>query len=329
MTEVPQAALRDALAIVIVNWNTGKLLTECIASLPGASGPERIVREIVVVDNGSCDASLDGLEQLPLGDISLHIERLEHNIGFGAACNLGAAKTSAPLILFLNPDTVLEPASLRRPVGYMVEIESTRVEVASILSVDEAGRHTASCARFPTLLQHLAAAVGADSLLVRWKRSHMMLEFDHRSDRDVEQVIGAFFLVRRSAFERLGGFDERFFVYYEEVDFCVRIWNSGGRVRHLADARYMHVGCGSSRNDPVARLAYSLTSRALFHRKHGGLATYLGVLAISFVIELPARIFAGFLGRQGLGMRGVLAAYRQFSSSLLKRRWFNGRSFDA
>lgn len=328
MNAQPDGGMRDSLSIVIVNWNTGKLLAECLASLPAAATAGSLVREVVIIDNGSTDDSLNRIDAAMCAGIPLRIEQLNTNVGFGVACNLGAQLSSAPLILFLNPDTVLNAKSLEHPVRYLLGEESAGVDVVSILSTDESGTHTASCARFPTLLQHLAATVGLDPQLARWSRSHMMLEFDHRSDRDVEQVIGAYFLVRRSAFDRIGGFDERFFVYYEEVDFSRRIWQTGGRVRHLAGANYVHVGCGSSRNDPTARLVYSLTSRILYHRKHGGILTVFALFMITYALELPARIFAAVLGRSGLRAGEVLQAYWLLTLSLLRGRWGNGRAFN-
>jgi N-acetylglucosaminyl-diphospho-decaprenol L-rhamnosyltransferase len=266
----------STLAVVIVNWNSGALLRECLCSLPAAA--PNVPLRVVVVDN----ASEDGSEQIesPQG-LALTIICNKSNRGFGAACNQGAAACDEPLILFLNPDTRLYPGSLAPALAALERAPD--VGIVGVSLEDEQGRVARSCARFPRAYHALSHAIGLDRL---WPRSgHFMAEWDHTDTRPVDQVIGAFFLLRRELFEGLGGFDERFFVYFEEVDFALRARNSGWRSLFVANVRAFHKGGGTSDAVPAKRLFYSLRSRLLFSAKHHGLGERLALTVVTWTIE--------------------------------------------
>jgi N-acetylglucosaminyl-diphospho-decaprenol L-rhamnosyltransferase len=248
-----------ALAVVIVNWNSGSLLSECLHSLPAAA-PELPLR-VVVVDNASADGS-DQFEAPP--GLALTLVRNGTNRGFGAACNQGAEACTEPLILFLNPDTRLYPGSLAPALAALDS--SSNIGIVGAALEDEQGRVARSCARFPRAHHFLCHAIGLDRL---WPRAgHFMAEWDHARTRCVDQVIGAFFLLRRTLFDSLGGFDERFFVYFEEVDLSLRARRAGWHSLFVAEARAFHKGGGTSDAVRAKRLLYSLRSRLLFSAKH-------------------------------------------------------------
>src|SRR6185503_16033407 len=110
-----------------------------------------------------------------------------------------------------------------------------------------------TCARFPTPGRFFAKMLGLDRILPGIFPSHFMTEWDHATNREVDQVMGAFFLVRRSAYEALAGFDERFFVYFEEVDFALRARARGWSTYYLTQARAYHEGGGSTKQIRPAR----------------------------------------------------------------------------
>jgi hypothetical protein len=268
--------MRASLDIVIVNWNAGALLRQCLASIFASDlGPVTLER-VVVVDNASTDGSLDGLPFVspPFAPI-----RLATNLGFGAACNVGAADSTADYLLFLNPDTVLDSDSLKGAVAFMEAETNARVAASTIRLRDPAGRTQRCCSRFPTVGRMLAHSVGLDRLLPGVFPPHFLTEWDHEDTRPVPQVMGAFLLIRRTVFARLSGFDERFFVYYEDVDLCRRIALDGDICVHNAGISAVHVGCGTTNQIKARRQFYSARSRIQYAQKYFG---WLGAAALTF-----------------------------------------------
>jgi len=223
------------------------------------------LNRVVVVDNASTDSSINGLENLAL---PLEIIRNNENIGFAAACNKGAKGSKADYLLFLNPDTKLFNNSLALPLKYMGKKENERVGICGVQLVDEKGIVQRTCARFPTLGQFVSKIFGLDYLLPNVFHSHFMIEWDHMENKTVDHVIGAFFLVRKELFDKLNGFDERFFVYLEDVDFSLRAYKAGWKSIFLADSKAYHKGGGTSEQVKARRLFYSLRSRIIYGYKY-------------------------------------------------------------
>lgn len=294
------------LDIVIVNWNSGVLLREAVASI--AEFGANVVSSVIVVDNHSSDDSLSAVEadaaDLPF---SLHVIRNPTNMGFGAACNQGAKQAQSEYLLFLNPDTALFAGTLSDSLAYMQDPAHAGVGICGVQLLDEQGRVSRSCARFPSARRFLAHASGLDRLFPRL--GHFMADWDHRQTREVDQVIGAFFLVRREMFEALGGFDERFFVYFEEVDLSLRARNAGWRSVYLADAQAFHVGGGTSRQVKARRLFYSLRSRLLYSFKHFSWAGAMGVMFVTLLVEPLSRTMLALLRGSWSGVKETWSAY--------------------
>jgi GT2 family glycosyltransferase len=227
--------------VVIVNWNSGAQLRECLQSF-AAVADDDVAARVTVIDNASTDGSSEGLE----ASMPLAVVRNADNRGFGAACNQGAAGSEADFLLFLNPDTRLMPGSFAEPVRYLRAHENERVGIVGIQLVDADGRVARNTARAPTAWSMVGNSVGFDRLAPRLFPPHFVTEWAHDQTRTVDQVMGAFFLVRRSLFEALGGFDERFFVYYEDLDFSVRARAQGWRSVYLSTARAFHRGQGTT-----------------------------------------------------------------------------------
>ena len=281
----PSAAC-GTLAIVIVNWNSGQYLRRCLESLEVCEGLTRIGR-VVVVDNNSHDNSC---LNLPMLSVPFRLIQNQANLGFAAACNQGAAICETTYLLFLNPDTVLHANSLQVPLEYLDNPQHSDLGICGIQLTDEAGRVSRTCSRLPTCTSLFAMATRLHSLLPRLFLPHFMKEWDHLTTREVEQVIGAFFVVRRDLFEKLHGFDEQFFVYFEEVDFCQRARILGSRTMFLADAQAEHVGGGCSQQIRGRSLFYSLRSRVLYAQKHFNRIQSMLVGFSTFVLEPVIRI---------------------------------------
>ncbi|MDP4023389.1 glycosyltransferase family 2 protein [Methylobacterium sp. NEAU 140] len=288
MTLDPEA-LPD-LDVVIVNWNGGGLLRACLASLAAATDAGRV--QVTVVDNASADESLRDLPALPR---PLRLIENADNRGFGRACNQGAAGGRGPVILFLNPDAQVAPDALALARAALLADPGSGVVGARLIDAD--GRTARSCARAPTSGGMLGRALALDR--VGFVPPHFLADWDHAEDRAVDQVMGAFLMIRRDLFERLGGFDPRFFVYYEDVDLCTRVRAAGFSVRHLAGPTARHLGQGTTRAVRARRLFYILRSAVLYAGKHHGRAAALALLAASFAAQVPLRL-AQALARRSL-----------------------------
>lgn len=287
--------------IVIVNWNSGDYLRNCINSI--AKYGDGRVGHTIVVDNGSEDGSDSTIEHLP----GISLIRAGENLGFGKACNVGAHHANSKYLLFLNPDAELRSGSLTKAVAHMEATGKEGIGICGVQLIGEDGQLDRSCARFPTLARFAANAIGIDRLFPRLGRE--MLEWDHSHTSIVDQVIGAFFIVRRELFESLGGFDERFFVYFEEVDFALRASQEGFRTIYLADAQAFHVGGAISKQVKARRLFYSLRSRLLYSFKHFSWIDSFGVLLLTLFVEPLSRSVLVTSRRSWSGFRETWLAY--------------------
>ncbi len=305
--------MNGSLDIIIVNWNAGQQLRECLQSIAAADRRGFELLRVVVVDNASVDGSLDGIENLRL---PLTLIRNNENRGFAAACNQGARGSKADYLLFLNPDTRLFEGSLRGPMEFMEQPDNRGIGIVGPQIIDEAGQISRTCARFPTLFRFYVQMLGLNRLFPHFIPGYLMTDWDHRESIEVDHVIGAFFLVRRPLFEMLGGFDERFFVYLEDLDFSYRARQAGWRSFYLTGAQVFHKGGGTSEQIRAKRLFYSLRSRVLYGYKHfgrwGGTVLLLGTL----LIEPLSRLTLAAVRRSGRDMAETLQAYRMLLGAM-------------
>lgn len=288
-------------------------LRGCLDSILAARRVGFELDRVVVVDNASEDGSANRLDGL---DLPLVIQRNQENRGFAAASNQGARGSHADYLLFLNPDTRLYIDSLATPLAYLDRPENTGVGIVGIQLVDEAGRVHRSCARLPTPGRYLAMMAGLDRLLPGLFQSHFMAEWDHQDSREVDQVIGAFFLVRRTVFEALGGFDERFFVYFEDVDFALRARKAGWRSYYLATARAYHRGGGTTEEAKALRLAYNLRGRILYSFKHFGPFSAALVTLATLLVEPVSRVVLAIARRSPTEVLDTLRGYARLWSEV-------------
>lgn len=286
--------------VVIVNWNAGQQLVECVTSLKEHAGAREV--NIIVVDNGSTDGSDREVE-----GAGVTLIRTGENLGFGRACNLGAAQGNAEFILFLNPDAALYPGTLDYVIDYMSSAQHKGVGVCSVQLQDEHGHIARSCTRFPTTTSLLLHSLGVDRFMPRL--GFFMAEWDHSDDRSVDHVIGAFYFVRRKVFAELNGFDERFFVYLEDLDLSKRIKAKGWRIEFLTAFKAFHKGGGTSDQVKARRLFYALRSRILYAYKHLGLLSATLISLSTLCLEPWLRVFLSIAKRSGSGVRETMSAY--------------------
>jgi len=281
---------RASVHVVIVNWNSGAQLRECLESFAAASSDHVTLERITVLDNASSDGSCEGFKPSPA--LPLTIVRNTENRGFAAACNQGAADSNADYLLFLNPDTRLLPGSLEVPVRYLQSPHQNSVGIVGTQLIDSNGHVARNTARAPTAWSMIGHSLGLDRMLPLLFPPHFVSGWAHDETRPVDQVMGAFFFVRRSLFEALGGFDERFFVYYEDLDFAIRARKLGWSCVYLATARTFHRGQGTTESATERRTFYFCRSRILYARKYFGALGAFGVTFTTLLLEPIARITA-------------------------------------
>ena len=232
----------------------------------GLSNDDVSLAGVTIVDNDSTDGSADGLTC----PAPLNVIRMRSTVALRPRATRVRPGPDADFLLFLNPDTQLMPGSLERPAHYLQAPEHAKVGIIGIQLLDANGEVSRNTARTPTPLSLVGNSVGLDRPLPSVFPSHFVTEWAHDDTRTVDQVMGAFFLVRRSVFETLGGFDERFFVYYEDMDFAVRARKLGWNNVYLSTAQAFHRGQGTTDAATERRMFYFARSRVLYARKHFG-----------------------------------------------------------
>lgn len=292
--------------VVLVNWNSGHDLRRSLASL---SSPSRapVLHTIVVVDNASADGSAEGLPSALGESAPVTVLRNEANVGFAAACNQGAAQGAAEYVLFLNPDVEADQEAVAQAVRFMADPEHAHVGICGIQLTDRAGRVHPSCARFPTPVALAGHTVGLDRVGV--VAPHFLTEWDHATTREVDQVMGAFFLIRRAVFESLGGFDERFFVFYEELDLALRARQHGWASAYVATARAYH-SAEAAQSASAVRQFYFGRSRILYGHKHFSRPSAVATAVSTLVAEPFARLVLSAARRDLQGFRETVRGSR-------------------
>jgi GT2 family glycosyltransferase len=294
--------------IIVVNWNAGHQLADVISSIRHHHAG--LVASVIVVDNASTDNSLELLDAR-VRDLPFPIQmiRNKENRGFAAACNQGAASAESKYLLFLNPDTKLLGNSLSVPFAFMEKPENDKVGICGIQLTNEAGLVSRTCVRFPSVCRFAVQALGLSRLPQLRSWNHLIEEWNHGETREVDQLIGAFFFVHADLFHILEGFDERFFVYFEEVDFSYRAHLVGYRSVYLADAQAFHAGGGTSQQVKADRLFYSLRSRLLYSFKHFSYLRVAILLAVTMLIEPVSRLVYSVLRGGVKDVHNTLSAY--------------------
>ena len=245
---------------VVVNFNSGDALLGCLASLRAASASR-----IIVVDNSSKDGSIDAVTSaFP----EIEVIRAGRNLGYGSAANRGARLGQAPYLVVSNPDVTVGPDSINRLVETLER--ATDAAAAGPLISDAEGRPYPSARSFPDFVTGAAHAfVGLFDPDNRWSRRYRAERgaADRGEERECDWVSGAFVVFRRAAFESVGGFDERYFMYVEDLDLCWRLRRAGWRVLFNPESAIVHDQGLSTRQHAYRMLAAHHVSTFRFARK--------------------------------------------------------------
>jgi N-acetylglucosaminyl-diphospho-decaprenol L-rhamnosyltransferase len=281
--------------VVVVSYNSRDNLRACV--LPLATAEDIAV---CVVDNASGDRSLDVVSDLGVRTIPSTV-----NGGFAYGCNLGWRSGMAPHVLFLNPDAVIEPGSVR-VLSDALEADPGIGVVAPLIRDDD-GSVALSQRRFPRATSTFAAAIFVHRLFphAAWASETVQEAWRYETPASPDWVSGACLMTRRSLLEQIDGWDERFFLYCEDKDLCLRVRQAGFDVRYEPRAVASHL---EGRSAPTGQTTAVLAeSRLRYAEKHGGTAA-LGVERAGVALSAATHALVGRGGRAA--RRGHVRALR-------------------
>jgi GT2 family glycosyltransferase len=297
----PATTAEPRWAAVVVNYEAGPALTACVGSLltdVSAGGSP----EVVVVDNGSVDGSVAELEATYP---AVTVIRPGANLGYARAANLGTAATRAPVVAVLNPDAEVEPGTAAALVGRF-DAEA-RLAAAGPQLRNPDGSPYPSARSAPTLRDAIGhALLGSVAPDNQFTRSYRQLGADPDVARHVEWISGAALWLRRDALDRIGGWDERFFLFFEDVDLCRRLEADGWEIAYEPGGHVVHAVGGSRAHRPVRSIVDHHRAAYRYAAKwwHGPRRLLLPVAAV-FLAARGAAVAAVAAGRARPGTRAV------------------------
>ena len=234
------------LSIIIVNYNSGGLTHACLQSLKVKELP--IAAEAIVVDNASRDQSVPFLKSdFP----EIHLIANRENIGLAAAVNQAIKQAKGEYYLLLNPDIVALPGAVINLIKFMDSHPETGVAGGKLLSPN--GKLQASCFRFYRLatIIYRRTWLGRSQAGKKEIDRFLMRDFDHKSSKDVEWLMGSCLCLRAKSVAEVGGMDEKYFLYFEDVDWCRRFWEKGWRVTYVPESVFSHFHQRSSGTNSI------------------------------------------------------------------------------
>ncbi|MGC8827162.1 MAG: glycosyltransferase, partial [Anaerolineae bacterium] len=255
----PASPAPPLLSVIIVSWNCWPALERCLESLrPALAG---VPAEIIAVDNGSTDGTVERLcRQAP----DVRVLAFPENLGYAAAANRAVRLARGEYLWFLNPDAAVAPDAVAELLKAMAEHPRAGAAGPQLLRAD--GKpYPLSARRFPTLWTELLEKTGLRG--ASFSRLALLLGDE---TAEVPAVSGAAVCMRRPAWEEVGGFDERYFLYAEDMDICQALRAAGWKVYYVGRARVMHQGGGSSAQCPEEAGIHALVSLLRYFRKHHG-----------------------------------------------------------
>jgi len=312
-------AYSASLSIVIVTWNGKQYALECLESIRMMSSRHPV--EVIVVDNASTDGTPDAISALYP---EVRLFRNEQNLGFARANNLGIAASKGDYVALVNSDVVVPPHCVDRMLDYLEQNPDIGLLGPRMLSPD--GGLGQSVNRVPTIWNFLCAALALHQIAPTSRRfgGYGMLGYSYDRTEDVEVLTGWFWMVPRRALEQVGGLDERFFMYGEDLDWSYRFHKCGWRVVFYADAEALHYGAASAAKEPLRFYVEKTRANLQFFEKHYGWFGGLAFLLITFLHECLRLVGYCTLYCVNQGQRAVAASKIRRAVSCLKwviRRW--------
>ena len=251
------------LSIIIVNWNSCNLTQKCIEKIQENVFNQGV--EIIVIDNASDIFDEFKFKRHPYNVI---IHKNKTNIGFGKACNFGAQLAKGEFLLFLNPDVEINKDTLLKSISIFESNErELRLGALGIQLTDGDGVQK-TCATFPNTWNIICETLRLNKINPFFFKGIRDENFDHCSSQLVDHVIGAFYLIKKSLFEELKGFDPEYFVYYEDLDLSNRLKRTGKKILYTTKISAKHIGGGSTKSLGYSRNYISIDAKEVYVRKN-------------------------------------------------------------
>lgn len=252
------------LSIIIISFNTKKILTDCVKSV--VKHTQGLKHEIIIVDNGSQDGSLARIKELGKTHSQVNLIDAKTNLGFGKANNLGAKNAKGDYLLFLNSDTLIFDNAIKESLDKLKKIPNAGVFSCKLLNVDKTVQ--ASGGHFPNLGNVFAWQFFIDDLpfIGRLIPSFHPQIGSYNRNRQMDWVTGAFMVIPKEVFTKVGGFDENIFMYTEEMELCFRLRKLGYKTVFQISPAIIHLGGASGGS--VFALTSEVKNMLYFWQKH-------------------------------------------------------------
>ncbi len=298
------------LSIIIVNYNVKAFLQNCLISIQ--KGVNNISHEIIVVDNASDDGSVEFIKKnFP----KVTLIEAKTNLGFSKANNLGLLKAAGKYICLINPDTLVQENTFVEMVKFFESNPEAGLAGCKILNPD--GTFQLACRRsFPTPWVAFTKVIGLSKLFPKSKlfSKYNLTYLNENETYEVDSVSGSFMFLRRAVYEKIGGLDEKFFMYGEDLDWCYRVKASGYKVFYLHLTQIIHYKGESTRRSNLDEIKVFYDAMRLFVNKHFSTSLLLGILLQA---AINIRSFAAFVGKRKLIFTAVFVDVIIFNLALL------------
>lgn len=275
--------MNKGIDIVIINYYSKSKIERLITSIINSSISIGLIN-IIIVNNSPDDDLKPLLENQNISIITNPV-----NKGFGYACNQAVPYLKHEFCLLLNPDTILFKDTLEKSIEYLEAHKD--VTALGVKHYNEHNTVVPSCSRFPTVSSFFFDSILLSKISPQiFTPLFLMKDWNHLESRYVDQVMGAYIMVRKSFIEKFGLMDERYFVFLEDMDFCKKIWDNGGKVFYNADIALIHEGASSTEGVSDKKMAYLMEGKIKYCRKHFTKLKYFLALPCIVVIEPIIRL---------------------------------------
>lgn len=298
------------LSIIIVNFNVKAFLQNCLISIQRAV--QNITHEIIVIDNASDDGSVEFIKKnFP----NVKLIESKTNLGFSRANNLGLLQSSGKFICLINPDTLVQENTFDEMISFFKSNPNAGLAGCKILNPD--GTFQLACRRsFPTPWVAFTKVVGLSKLLPKSKffSKYNLTYLNENETYEVDAVSGSFMFLRREVFDKIGGLDENFFMYGEDLDWCYRIKAGGYKVFYVHSTQIIHYKGESTRRSSLDEVKVFYDAMRLFVSKHFS-SSWLLEIILRFAINI--RSLAAFVGKRKLIITAVITDVIIFNLALI------------
>ncbi|MCX8057314.1 MAG: glycosyltransferase [Ignavibacteria bacterium] len=303
------------LSIIIVNYNVKAFLQNCLLSILKAT--EKISSEIIVVDNASDDGSVEIVKK-NFPNVKL-IESKE-NLGFSRANNIGLKISQGKYICLINPDTIVEENTFEEMIQFMERNPEVGLAGCKILNPD--GTFQLACRRsFPTPWVAFTKIIGLSKVFPKSKlfAKYNLTYLDENKSYEVDAVSGSFMFFRREVYEKIGGLDETFFMYGEDLDYCYRVKKAGYKVYYVHSTKIIHFKGESTKRSNIDELKHFYDAMRLFVKKH-----FAGSWIIEMLLQLAinGRSLLAFIGKRWLILFAMIVDFILYNLSVVVAEMF-------